>query len=103
MAHDILPSDQHIDLINVAFENPRVVRAANNAAKPSNSRNKIATNGNGNGNYQVPTVEDEYSPFESCPDRETGRKSFQELQNICPGRCWRFVAVGVHLWGSALD
>jgi len=99
LAHDILPLDHQIDLINVAFENPRVVKAASNPAKPSDGGNKIAKNGNGYTNYQVSAVQDEcsseYSPFESCPDRETGRKAFRELQNICPGRCWRFMAVSV--------
>jgi asparagine synthetase B (glutamine-hydrolysing) len=99
MAHDILPPDQDIDLINVAFENPRVVEAAKNAVKSRSGGNKVAKNGNGNANNQTLEVGDAYlskdSPFESCPDRMTGRKTFQELQNICPGRCWRFVAVSV--------
>src|SRR5207302_9940079 len=42
MAHDILPLDQHIDLINVAFENPRVVQAAKNAAKSKKHSRKEA-------------------------------------------------------------
>jgi asparagine synthetase B (glutamine-hydrolysing) len=99
MAHDILPLSHQIDLINVAFENPRVVKAASNAAKSRNGGKKAAKNGNGYANYQALEVEDdclsEYSPFECCPDRETGRKAFQELHNVCPGRCWRFVAVSV--------
>lgn len=35
------------------------------------------------------------SPYESCPDRETGRKAFRELQHVCPDRTWRFVAVNI--------
>ncbi|GKT48241.1 asparagine synthetase domain-containing protein C4F6.11c [Colletotrichum spaethianum] len=70
MASDILPSEQGIDLINVAFENPRL------AAKAEQSSDGL-------------------SLYEACPDRITGRKSFAELAAICPARRWRFVAVDV--------
>ncbi|KAL7803589.1 asparagine synthase-like protein [Trichoderma aethiopicum] len=69
MASDMIPPEQAIDLINVAFENPRV--AAQNA--------KLST--------------DEL--YELCPDRMTGRKSFAELSAVCPDRRWRFVTVNV--------
>jgi len=72
VASELVPSNQEIDLINVAFENPRVVSAA------------AATIGQG------PVRTD---AFESCPDRITGRNSFRALQNACPSRHWRFVAV----------
>ena len=92
MTHDLLPWNQNIDLINVAFENPRVVNAANNVSK-------LKKNGKG---VQV-LIEDQdstdaikttkSSPYESCPDRQTGRKTFEELQRVCPERLWRFIAV----------
>jgi asparagine synthetase B (glutamine-hydrolysing) len=100
MAHDLLPSDQQIDLLNVAFENPRVVQAAKAPPMKSKKRNK-----NSQSPSNVAEIEEDkavavltqlttiLSPYESCPDRETGRKSFQELQKVCPGRVWRFVAV----------
>lgn len=69
-SHEILPSDETIDLLNVAFENPRVVAAA--------SKDKTST-----------------SAYENCPDRITGRASFSELQKVCPGRNWRFVAIDI--------
>ncbi|KAK1574462.1 asparagine synthase [Colletotrichum navitas] len=70
MASDLLPSEQGIDLINVAFENPRL------AAKAEQSPDGL-------------------SLYEACPDRVTGRKSFAELAAVCPARRWRFVAVDV--------
>jgi asparagine synthetase B (glutamine-hydrolysing) len=73
LASDLAPSIQGIDLINVAFENPRVISAA--AALSCG---------------QGPAVNEE---FESCLDRITGRKSFSALVNACPARKWRFVAV----------
>ncbi|KAK1995866.1 asparagine synthase [Colletotrichum falcatum] len=70
MASDLLPSEQGIDLINVAFENPRL------AAKAEHTPEGL-------------------SLYEACPDRITGRKSFAELAAVCPARRWRFVAVDI--------
>ena len=67
LAHEIVPLEQSIDLLNVAFQNPRIHK---NLA-PSES------------------------PYELCPDRITGRASHEELEEVCPGRTWRFVAVDV--------
>jgi asparagine synthetase B (glutamine-hydrolysing) len=96
MAHDLLPPEQHIDLINVAFENPRVVRASKIVARSKMQVEKV---------FEDPCTLEmtdtiastessvEISPFECCPDRETGRKTFQELKAVCPDRFWRFIAV----------
>ncbi|KAL4811191.1 asparagine synthase-domain-containing protein [Aspergillus unguis] len=71
LAHDILPAEETIDLLNVAFENPRVVAAAGKGS-------------------QEPV-----SAYENCPDRITGRAAFAELQRVCPTRNWRFIAIDV--------
>ena len=68
LAHDLLPTEESIDLLNVAFYNPRTVAA-------HGSRDS--------------------DPYESCPDRVTGRSSFLELQRLRPCRHWRFVAINV--------
>ncbi|OAP60785.1 hypothetical protein AYL99_05787 [Fonsecaea erecta] len=68
LAHDLLPKSEAIDLLNVAFENPRSIVAKHNIAD---------------------------SPYELCPDRITGRSSFSELCEVCPDRNWKFVAVDV--------
>jgi hypothetical protein len=73
MCHDLVPLDQGIDLINVAFENPRVVA---NAQKPRGQEDT-----------------EPYDIYEACPDRMTGRKSLAELQEVCPRRAWTFLAV----------
>lgn len=67
LSHDMIPSDQCIDLINVAFENPRIA-----GQFPNLSRDEL---------------------YEKCPDRMTGRNAFAELGRVCPGRKWRFVTV----------
>lgn len=72
IAHDILDINEPIDLLNVAFENPRVHKRPIDDAHAA-----------------------DFSPYELCPDRITGRASFEELQQCCPNRQWRFVAVNI--------
>ena len=74
IANDVLSENQEIDLLNVAFENPRVAEAARR-----NKAMNSATN----------------SSYELCPDRLTGRKSYQELIQLCPRRVWRFVSIDI--------
>ncbi|KND86327.1 Asparagine synthetase domain-containing protein C4F6.11c [Tolypocladium ophioglossoides CBS 100239] len=69
LTSDILPPGQAIDLINVAFENPRIA-AQHKGATPADL-------------------------YELCPDRITGRKSFAELLEVCPHRRWRLVTVNI--------
>lgn len=71
LVHDILPIEECVDLLNVAFQNPRVHRSLENANKMH------------------------LSPYELCPDRITGRTSYGELQKACPGRTWRFVEINI--------
>ncbi|KKA28410.1 hypothetical protein TD95_000234 [Thielaviopsis punctulata] len=68
---DILTAGEKIDLINVAFENPRIA---------------------GQFVKQKRTVLDIY---EECPDRITGRRAFEELEECCPERRWRFIAANI--------
>ncbi|KAH6678443.1 asparagine synthase-domain-containing protein [Halenospora varia] len=96
MAHDLLPPEQHIDLINVAFENPRVIEAARKASESQRQRRRGTQKNLEIDAVAGPTIEPPLTTsFEACPDRETGRKAFRELQTVCPGRLWKFVAVDV--------
>lgn len=74
LAHDLVPSSQGIDLINVAFENPRQVAVDKTVRRTQ---------------PYLPVTD----VYEACPDRITGRKAFAELRSICPDRHWRFIAV----------
>lgn len=78
LVHDILPLNHSVDLLNVAFENPRVVAAAE----------AIATKGTTNASVKS-------SAYSNCPDRVTGLSSHEELSQICPGRLWRFVSIDI--------
>lgn len=71
LSHELLPPSEPIDLLNVAFQNPRIHKAADTDAQAFEAA------------------------LESCPDRITGRASFAELCQVCPGRQWRFVAINV--------
>lgn len=70
LIHDLLPLGEPIDLLNVAFENPRSLAAASKQDR-------------------------HVSPYEGCPDRKTGRASHLELLQVCKGRKWRFIAVDI--------
>ncbi|KAJ7630687.1 asparagine synthase-domain-containing protein [Roridomyces roridus] len=70
LAHRYIPSDQPIDLLNVAFENPRKLK--NQAKKQSN------------------VIQEAYM----VPDRVTGLEEVEELRKLCP-RVWNFVQVNV--------
>lgn len=74
IVHNIVPFDQEIDLLNVAFENPRVVQAAMGPGDCKFSRE---------------------TPYALCPDRITGLSSHLELMKVCPDRKWRFVSIDV--------
>lgn len=67
MCHDLIHPSETLDLLNVAFENPRI-----------------------HGKLDPGT-----SPYELCPDRITGQASHAELIKVCPGRAWRFVEINV--------
>lgn len=87
LAHEVMDPEQGIDLLNVAFENPRVVAQLRKDHAKKNKEN----GGNGD-EVDVDSIDF----YEACPDRITGRKSFAELQKVCPGRAFRFVAVSYY-------
>lgn len=75
LIHDVLPLAQEVDLLNVAFENPRVLKSSGIDFSDSIS--------------PLP------SAFSICPDRKTGLSALAELTCVCPGRRWRFISVNV--------
>lgn len=102
MAHDILPVHDQIDLINVAFENPRVVLASKQPPKAKMQRKvqqkrdqfDVHDEGQSTGKVLSNTLPIETgNPFEACPDRLTGRNALKELRCVCPERRWNFVEV----------
>jgi len=76
LAHMYIDSAQPIDLLNVAFENPRVLQAR--SKKDSNDPNATKS----------------LDTFD-VPDRKTGRQSYEELKSLAPTRQWNLVEVNV--------
>lgn len=66
LAHDLVPPAEYIDLLNVAFHNPRVHGAS-------------------------PTP----ATYDTCPDRITARSTYAELLRVCPSRQWRLVEINI--------
>lgn len=66
LCHDILPPTAPIDLLNVAFHNPRVHGAS-------------------------PTPQ----AYHACPDRVTARSTYIELLRICSDRPWRLIEINI--------
>ena len=85
-AERYIPTDEPIDLLNVAFENPR------KQAKTQNPNRK---------KKGKPTVGDQIEIYNDVapdrftsylvPDRETGFEGLAELRRLCPHRIWNFV------------
>jgi hypothetical protein len=83
-----IPVDEPIDLLNVAFENPRKIRIqkeGNIGGIPKRIRKAESRR-------LVEKVEEEKIPY-LVPDRMTGMQEVEELRRICPGRIWNFVRV----------
>ncbi|TFK30642.1 hypothetical protein FA15DRAFT_19968 [Coprinopsis marcescibilis] len=89
LAHRHIPITEPIDLLNVAFENPRKIRLAqggNIGALPKRQKKK-AESRPGESLKEKP-------PF-YVPDRITGLQEVEELRRLCPDRKWNFVEVDV--------
>jgi len=81
-----IPVDEPIDLLNVAFENPR--KQAKNQ-NPNRKKKGKSTAGD------LIETHDDVVPDRSTsylvPDRETGLEGLAELRRLCPHRIWNFV------------
>lgn len=76
-----LPSEEPIDLLNVAFENPRKIQIREEKVNGKKKR--------------VPTQDDCQNGFDpyDVPDRITGLEEIKELRRLCPQRRWNFVSL----------
>jgi asparagine synthetase B (glutamine-hydrolysing) len=112
IVHEVFPTDEAVDLLNVAFENPRVVAAAakpkptkKSKQKPNGPLPPSVQNGDTNSNHlnlattepttNVPKQPETTEPYSLCPDRQTGLASYHELRSVCPSRQWNFVAINI--------
>ncbi|KAI9280048.1 asparagine synthase-domain-containing protein [Sporodiniella umbellata] len=84
LADQHLPKSEPIDLLNVAFENPRSENAKKQPKKSKNKNKDILLE---------PSLP--FTPAYDTPDRVTGRASLTELKKISPERTWNFVEINV--------
>ncbi|KAG0709079.1 asparagine synthase-domain-containing protein [Suillus ampliporus] len=86
LAHSHVPLDEPIDLLNVAFENPRKIQVqtdGNIGAIPKREKKRQLKAAEKHG----PTKES--TPY-MVPDRVTGLQEVEELRRLCHGRTWNF-------------
>lgn len=91
LAHRHVPLDEPIDLLNVAFQNPRKIQVqtdGNLGAIPKREKKRQLKAAEINGTERG-------SPSYMVPDRVTGLQEVEEFRRICPGRTWNFVEVDV--------
>ncbi|PWW79805.1 hypothetical protein C7212DRAFT_355565 [Tuber magnatum] len=94
LVHECLPLDESVDLLNVAFENKRVVEARNKANEASRCKPRTQPPGAAATPEELPQ-EGDVDPYSICPDRITGLATYAELQKVCPGRLWNFIQINV--------
>ncbi|KAG6845952.1 hypothetical protein H0H87_011000 [Tephrocybe sp. NHM501043] len=92
LAHRHIPFSEPIDLLNVAFENPRKIRiqAEGNNGRSTKKHKKKLTEAAEHKNHTSYNV----------PDRITGLQEVEELRRLCPQRTWNFVEVNVPYYES---
>lgn len=93
LANKYLPVGESIDLLNVAFENPRAEKAKATPAKPTKKPKKKSSSSETN------SLEAKPNSFArsvyDTPDRITGKDGVEELRHIAPERKWNFVEINV--------
>lgn len=91
LADKHLPTTEPVDLLNVAFENPRIEKAKTQPPKKSKNKKKNKEGETKEKEVIEQTVRSTYD----TPDRLTGRAGVEELRKIAPDRTWNFVEINV--------
>lgn len=89
IAHEYVDPNEPIELLNVAFENLRVAKAAENNSNPGKKKKDGKETDQ---SVEVAAVVPQ-DVYDLCPDRSTGLQSYEELKKTCPEREWRFIKV----------
>lgn len=99
-----IPRGEPIDLLNVAFENPRALSGPQkNAIQEARAQRKRNKKERKEGTSIIPPEDQSPVAFEEplktgiydVPDRLTGLEEVEELRRLCPDRQWNFVCVNV--------
>ncbi|KAJ4494303.1 asparagine synthase-domain-containing protein [Lentinula lateritia] len=87
-----IPRDEPIDLLNVAFENPRKIKVQRKGnINPNKKKSKVKVSESDTDTALSNSVVAEFM----VPDRVTGLSEVEELRKLCPGRVWNFVEINV--------
>ncbi|KAI5454186.1 hypothetical protein NCC49_004251 [Naganishia albida] len=95
LANAYIPEGEPIDLLNVAFENPRAIA---NATRERAEKHRLAAKRKPKGQEKatdVNSTEEVCAGIYDVPDRLTGRETVAELRRIHSNREWRFVEIDV--------
>lgn len=85
-----IPRDEPIDLLNVAFENPRKIKVQRKGnINPNKKKSKVKVSESDTDTALSNSVVAEFM----VPDRVTGLSEVEELRKLCPGRVWNFVSL----------
>lgn len=87
-----VPLDEPIDLLNIAFENPRKIRVHVDGNVGGFKKKKKKLNASQNDGPIEGPVSERYDPDYLVPDRSAGLCELEELRRLCPGRQWNFVS-----------
>jgi hypothetical protein len=97
-----VPPDEPIDLLNIAFENPRKIRAQVDGnvggIKKKKGLNALHDDGPVGGRV-LERCDTDYL----VPDRSAGLYELEELRNLCPGRRWNFVSSLTGVWMNCFE
>jgi hypothetical protein len=85
-----LPGDEPIDLLNVAFENPRKSTGLQRDNNLPRKQKKTRTSKDHAANFNASDGRSATVLYE-VPDRVTGLQGLAELKRLCPERKWNFV------------
>ncbi|KAI0095300.1 asparagine synthase-domain-containing protein [Irpex rosettiformis] len=81
--------NEPIDLLNVAFENPRKILVQEEGNLYALQKRERKQKMKARLDYSTITVKYD------VPDRVTGRQELEELRRLCPDRTWNFVEINV--------
>jgi len=88
-----IPRDEPIDLLNIAFENPRKIRVHVDGNVGGIKKKKLKALQDAMS--KEGKVSERYDPNYLVPDRSSGLSELEELRKLCPGRKWNFVEIDV--------
>lgn len=100
-----VPPGEPIDLLNVAFENPRSLNAPNKQSlQEERAQRKRSKKERKEGTLAMPFDDQSQEVVNEppkiraydVPDRITGLEEVEELRRLCPHRQWNFVSLIFH-------